>query len=138
MKERLVLDTGPLVAFLDRREAIHPWVVDTFKQSQTPFLTCEAVVTEACFLLRRTPKGMGQIAEWLGIGFIDIPFHLEDASERVFSLMEKYRDQPMSLAEACLVAMVEQGIGDRVLTLDRHFRVYRHSGRRVVPVLMPE
>ena len=42
----------------------------------------------------------------------------------------------MSLADACLVAMVEQEIGDRVFTLDQHFHVYRHSGRRVVPVLM--
>ncbi len=52
--------------------------------------------------------------------------------------MKKYRNLPMSLADASLLAMVEAGIGDRVFTLDKHFRVYRHSGRRVVPVLMPE
>lgn len=52
--------------------------------------------------------------------------------------MEKYRNLPMSLADASLVAMVERGIGDRIFTLDKHFRIYRHSGRRVVPILMPE
>ncbi len=51
--------------------------------------------------------------------------------------MRAYRDLPMSLADASLVAMVEAGAGDRVFTLDEHFRVYRHSGRRVVPVLIP-
>lgn len=44
----------------------------------------------------------------------------------------------MSLADACLVAMVERGMGDRVFTLNGGFKIYRHSGRRVVPVLMSE
>lgn len=71
-------------------------------------------------------------------GQIQVPFQLQAEATRVFALMEKYRDLPMSLADASLVAMVETGIGDRVFTLDKHFRVYRHSGRRVVPVLIPE
>ena len=138
MRERLILDTGPLVAFLDHREARHSWVVETFRQLQTPFFTCEAVVTEACFISQRAPRAIEQIAEWIEIGFIDLSFRLGDSSERIFGLMEKYHDLPMSLADACLVTMIEKGIGDRVFTLDQHFRVYRHSGRRVVPVLMPE
>jgi predicted nucleic acid-binding protein len=133
-----LIDTGPLVAYLDRREAMHPWVRETFSGLQAPFFTCEAVLTEACFLLRRTPRAIRQIAGWLEAGLIKVPFRLADFAEPTFALMEKYRDQPMSLADASLVAMIETGAGDRVFTLDQDFRVYRHAGRRVVPVLMPD
>ena len=50
-----VLDAGPLVAFLDRRDSAHTWAEARFKEVHTPFLTCEAVLTEACFLLRKLP-----------------------------------------------------------------------------------
>jgi predicted nucleic acid-binding protein len=136
--QRLILDTGPLVAFLDRREAMHGWAVECFRQAQVPFLTCEAVLTEACFLLRRHPQAVDQIGLWLEQGFIRVAFRLDDVAPRVFALMEKYRDLPMSLADACLVVMVEQGIGERIFTLDRHFRMYRQLNRRTIPVLMPD
>ncbi len=105
---------------------------------KTPFLTCEPVLTEACFLLQYLPHAIEQIGVWLETGKIQMPFRIQTASRSVFTLMKKYRNLPLSLADASLLAMVEAGIGDRVFTLDKHFRVYRHSGRRVVPVLMPE
>lgn len=138
MKERLLLDTGPLVAWLDREDQWHKAAVGLSKNVRTPFLTCEPILTEACFLLQGMPRAIRQIREWIGSGFIQIPFRLHDESQRVFALMEKYRNLPMSLADACLVAMLESDIGDRVFTLDQHFHIYRDSGRRMVPVLMPE
>jgi predicted nucleic acid-binding protein len=138
VNQKLLIDTGPLVAYLDRRDAFHPWARETFKAVPPLFLTCEAVITETCFLLQRLPRALDQIARWLADGRLRIEFSLEPACPRVFQLMAKYRNLPMSLADACLVAMIERGIGQRVLTLDDHFRLYRHSGRRVVPVLMPE
>jgi len=138
VKERLILDAGPLVAFLDRREARHGWATRRFSDVSLPFLVCEPVLTEACFLLRRMPRAVDQIGAWMEAGYLNVAFELGSHGSRVFALMEKYRDLPMSLADACLVRMVEAGLGDRVLTLDRHFRTYRHSGRRVVPVSMPE
>lgn len=134
----MVLDTGPLVSYLDRREGTHSWVREAFSCLRPPFFTCEAVLTEACFLLRPFPRAIDQIGSWVREGRIQVVYHLQADAQRVFALMEKYRDLPMSLADACLVAMVEQGMGDRILTLDEHFRIYRHRGRRVIPVLMPE
>jgi predicted nucleic acid-binding protein len=127
-----------LVAYLDRRDACHPWARDVFKTVPPLFLTCEAVLTETCFLLRHLPRALDQIAAWLADGRLRIAFTLESASPRVFQLMAKYRELPMSLADACLVTMIEFGVGRRVFTLDNHFRLYRHSGRRIVPVLMPQ
>ena len=137
MRERILLDTGPLVAWLDADDQWHREATGLTRGLATAFITCEPVLTEACFLLQRNPRATEQIAQWLSRGFIRLEFPLTNHAERVFHLMHQYRNLPMSLADACLVAMVETGIGDRVFTLDEHFRIYRHSGRRVVPVLMP-
>jgi predicted nucleic acid-binding protein len=138
LKERILLDTGPLVAWLDEDDQWHEKAVSTARELTPPFLTCDAVLTEACFLLQKQPRAIAQIAAWLEHGFIHVPFNLGDSSAKVFALMAKYRDLPMSLADACLVTMVETGLGERVFTLDRHFKIYRQRGRRVVPLLMPE
>lgn len=137
MNERVLLDAGPLVAWLDGEDQWHSVAVNLSRGFRPPFLTCEPVVTEVCFLLQRLPRAIEQIGKWMENGHLKVAFALGGDYERVFELMEKYRDLPMSLAYACLVRMIEAGIGDRVLTLDHHFRVYRHSGRRVVPVRMP-
>jgi predicted nucleic acid-binding protein len=55
----------------------------------------------------------------------------------VARLLARYRSVPMSLADACLVRMAEQHAASVVLTLDRHFTVYRKSGRLAIPTLMP-
>ncbi len=51
--------------------------------------------------------------------------------------MRRYSNVPMSLADACLVWIVEQTKNASVLTLDSGFRIYRQAGRRVIPVLAP-
>lgn len=137
MRERLLLDTGPLVAWLDGEDQWHDAAVDCSKSVCPPFLTSEPVLTEACFLLQHLPKAIGQIGAWMNSGQIKVPFHVQADSRRIFALMAKYQNLPMSFADASLVAMVEKGMGKRVFTLDKHFRIYRHSDRRMVPVLMP-
>ncbi len=138
MSERLALDTGPLVAWLDADDQWHDEATRMTRGLRPPFLVCEPVLTEACFLLRGQANAIRQIGIWLDIGYIEIAFRLPDHAARAFALMEKYRDLPMSLADAGLVCMIEEDLADRVFTLDAHFRTYRHSGRRVVPALMPE
>lgn len=138
MKEVVLIDTGPLVAAFDRRDEWAEWTTEALREVQGPMLTCEPVLTETWYLLRRVPDAWAKVEKWMDLGFLQVDFELQSNRSAVFRLLSKYRDLPMSLADACLVAMIEQGIGDRVFTLDEHFRLYRHSGRRVVPVLMPE
>lgn len=68
---------------------------------------------------------------------VEAAFRLEDHVEAVARLMRKYASVPMSLADACLVRMAELSPESTILTLDHDFRVYRKSGRQVVPVIMP-
>lgn len=52
--------------------------------------------------------------------------------------MRRYRDRPMSLADACLVRLAELHSGAKVFTLDSDFRIYRRHGNKTIPLLMPE
>ena len=68
---------------------------------------------------------------------LELPFRLEEQSAAVAGLLARYRDAPMSLADACLLRMSELWTDSQVLTCDSHFRPYRRSGRRTIPTLMP-
>ena len=61
MKENVLLDTGPLVAFLNRRDKFHNWALAQWDQIKPPMLTCEAVISEACFLLAQTGTGIDSV-----------------------------------------------------------------------------
>lgn len=135
----MIVDTGPLVAYFDRRERAHGWVAGEMAGLRPPLYTCEAVLTESCFLLQRVyPDGIQRLRGWLERELLTVPFQLSEGMRRPFDLMHRYANLPMSLADACLVHMIEIGAGDRIFTLDQHFRIYRHSGRRAIPVLMLE
>jgi predicted nucleic acid-binding protein len=137
VSERILLDTGPLVALLNRRDAHHDWAVVQWGRLRPPLLTCEAVLSEACFLLRQYPPGGRAVLELLSRGVVEVRFRLDEEVEAVSRQMHKYRDVPMSLADACLVRMSELVPASAVLTLDSDFKRYRRQGRRVVPTIMP-
>jgi predicted nucleic acid-binding protein len=137
MTPPILLDTGPLVAFLNRRDLHHKWALDQWAAAKPPFLTCEAVLAEACFLLRRSSGGSQAVMQLLDRGILVAPFHLEEEPSLIAKLLFRYASVPMSLADACLVRMAERYPSGIVMTLDRDFRIYRKHGRQVIPVKMP-
>lgn len=137
MKVTLV-DTGPLVAFLNRRDRHHRWVVDTMARLRPPLLTCEAVLSETIYLVRALPSGGEAVMEMLERGVVRAVFRLEEEAAAVRTLLSKYGDVPMDLADACLVRMTETYSEPIVVTVDAEFRdVYRRHGRKVIPTMMP-
>ncbi len=76
MKAPVILDTGPLVAFLSHRDVHHEWVTPQMAKLHSPLLTCEAVISEACFLLRK-PTRADAVVELVNLGLMTVPFHLE-------------------------------------------------------------
>jgi predicted nucleic acid-binding protein len=133
----VLADTGALVALLDRREKFHAWAVEQIRTIRPPLLTCEAVLAELCFLLTDVPKGRVAVRDNLASGAWTIDFSLKTEQERVFALMGVYSDQPMSLADGCLVRMSELRTDSRIFTLDRHFQVYRRNRRQLIPLITP-
>lgn len=138
MSRTTILDTGPLVALLNARDPHHVWVRDQWEMIEAPLLTCEAVIGEACFLARRLSRdGQKKVLEFVRRGVLDLSFPLEDEIDAVTRLADKYRDIPMSLADACLVRMCEMHRDGRVLTLDRDFTIYRKNRRQRIALLSP-
>ncbi len=137
MRSRVLLDTGPLVASVNRRDRYHEWVKTQLAHAAPPLLTCEAVLAESSFLLRHCSGGSVAVLELVRRGAIEVGFRVEDHVDSVIKLMAKYTNVPMSLADACLVRMSELHADAEVMTVDSDFRVYRRHGRRTIPVLAP-
>lgn len=133
-----LLDTGPLVSFLGSGLRHHAWAVEQWKRLRPPLLTCEPVLTEAAFLLKREGRDTDAIFELLERGVMRIAFGVQKEQADLRSLMQRYRNRPMSLADACLVRLSEVHADAEVFTLDSDFRIYRRHGNKVIPVRMPD
>lgn len=130
-----LVDTGPIVAFLNRRDRYHAWAAARFGSLAPPLLTCEAVLSEAAYLVRGLAGGPQAILELVERGVIHATFRLQDEISSVKALLRRYR---RDLADACLVRMSELHSDCVVLTIDTEFRdVYRRRGRQVIPTLLP-
>jgi predicted nucleic acid-binding protein len=131
-----LIDTGPLVAYFMAAEAHHEWAVETFKRLRRPALTCEAVVTEACFLIGRRRVPPARLITFLQRGDLEIGLALGDEAGAVRALMDRYANVPMSLADACLVRLAEM-TGLPICTLDSDFTIYRAHGRSTLNLIAP-
>jgi predicted nucleic acid-binding protein len=132
-----IVDTGPLVAFLDRAERYHHWVGERIEELEAPLLVCEPVLTEATYLLAPYSRAQDALFELLHNGALSIAFQIEEHVGALRKLLQKYRDTPMSLADACIVRMAEIHQNHSVLTLDSDFSIYRKNGQVPLTVIHP-
>jgi len=131
-----LFDTGPLVAYLNERDKYHDWAVDAFGGLEPPAITCEPVLTEACFLVERSGRPGTLVLDYLATR-IQIGLQLEPEMETVRALMRRYQNVPMSLADACLVRLAEI-TSLPICTLDTDFAIYRADGRRALALITPD
>ncbi len=137
MRHTLLVDTGPLVALLDRSDLHHNWAVQSFKHIRSPLLTCEAVMAETMHLLRKLPPSLKTLSIWHGDGLIRCSFDFQEQAPTVWKLLAKYADTPMDFADACVVRMAEILPDPRVWTTDTDFLIYRRNARSIIPLLAP-
>lgn len=137
MSERFIVDAGPLVALLSRQDRHHAWAKNVFAEVHPPAITCEAVLAEAWHLLRGTANGQRALLDLIAAGTMSVEFALMSELESVRRLVLRYRDRPMSLADACLVRLAELFDEATVITLDEDFSVYRKHGRQTIRLLAP-
>ncbi len=134
---RVLLDTGPLVALANRRDQHHGWVrteLAALPDAEVQLVTCEAVLTEAHHLVRSrggSSETFAALIERLA------PAVLPAWHPRVLELLRKYPER-MNLADACLLALVEEDAHAFVFTVDRvDFSVYRTRNGQSVPTIAP-
>jgi predicted nucleic acid-binding protein len=135
MARNVLADAGFLVALLARRDVHHAWAVAQARRHAPPWQSCEAAISEAFHLLGG--KGLAALVELLRRQALRIAFGLDEHLEPVLTLMGKYANVPISLADACLVRMTETHADSVLLTTDTDFRIYRRHGRQVVPCVLP-
>lgn len=132
----VLLDTGCIVAFLDRSEAHHASCAAAVSDANFSLVTCEPVIAEACYLVRKLRGAADAILDNVERGVFGIPFRVDQSARPLRALMKKYAQVPMDLADACLVHLAtELGTG-RILTLDGDFRVYRWGKNRPFELLI--
>ncbi len=137
MAERVLIDTGPIVAVLIAKDQHHRWAREQFSLLSPPLFTCEAVLSEAQFLVHNFGGDPVTVLDMIAKGVLTIAFDVEAELDRLSKLQRTYRNVPMSLADACLVRMTELHAQSRVFTIDSDFRIYRRHGRQMIPVLTP-
>lgn len=134
--KRVLVDTGPIVAILSRRDQYHRACVEALRDMPGPLFTCWPVITEAAWLLRRSGDAIQQLLRSVDTGFLELlPLTTEDA-EPIAAILEKYRDTKIQLADAALVHLAARDGLDTIFTLDqRDFSVLRLPRGRAFRIL---
>lgn len=132
-----LIDAGPLVALLDKRDQHHEWAMKTLENAEGELWTCDAVLSEAFYLLGRVPGGREALLKLLVRGAVTIRYSTCDDLPRICELIKKFSSVPMSFADACLVRMTERVDEAKVMTADTDFLVYRRNQRQAVPIIAP-
>jgi len=139
MARRVLVDTGPIAAFLDRRDTHHQWAKQQLAHLRHPLVTCEAVISEAFFLLasiRGRTSTLGALLKDQLVR-VDPDFSFCEHSDEILDNMERYKNVPMSFADACLVRMSEIERDSLLFTTDRDFFTYRRNRRERIPLISP-
>jgi predicted nucleic acid-binding protein len=132
----ILLDTGCIVALLDRSEQHHRQCAEVVSSLAGPLVTCEAVIAESCYLLRGLAGAAQAVLENVESGAFLIPYRLAGSAAKVRKLISKYASLPMDFADACLVDLASQFESGRILTLDDDLRLYRWGRNRQFDLLL--
>ena len=131
----VLLDTGVIVALLDRSERMHDACAETVRELEAPLITCEAVIAESCYLLRNLAGAAEAVIENVASEIFQVPLQLSREAAGVKQILRKYQDRQIDLADACLIRLADEfGTAD-ILTLDRDFAVYRWGRNKAFRML---
>jgi predicted nucleic acid-binding protein len=133
----VLLDTGVIVALLDRRESRHLDCFRAVEGVQRPLVTCEAAIMESCHLLAHIPGASARVLDNVAAGIFEIRLSLSESARNIAAILRKYHDTPASLADACLIHMADELNTGDILTLDSDFRHYRWRKTKPFNLLIP-
>lgn len=136
MKPDVLVDTGALLALLDKSDRWHGVCVDTLRQIRLPLATSEAVLTELFHLAGDNPHEMEAAWRLIGSGAIVLEEIGNLELPAIHELMTRYADRPMDFADATLVHLARREGLSNIFTVDRSdFDTCRIEGRRRFRIL---
>ena len=131
-----LIDTGAILALLDRDDEWHRPCVEAFNATFLPLLTTEAVLTEVFHLTKRDARDIQGVWTLLRSGSVKLAAITDEELPEIHSLMTKYRDRPMDFADATLVYLAARESLSLILTVDHDdFETYRIGGRKRFSIL---
>lgn len=124
--KRILVDTGPLVAILSQGDEYHEVCLNTLRNIPSPLLSCWPVITEAAWLLRKSPRAVQHLLRSIDGGFLELIPLTGAEGEAIAALMKRYEDIRPQLADAALVYLADREKIETIFTLDqRDFSIYR-------------
>jgi predicted nucleic acid-binding protein len=132
----VLVDTSFIVALYNTSDRHHSRCVRVLDTLEQPTATCEAVVTESCYMLRNVRGAVRDVLATIESEALRLPFQLERSAGKVLTIFEKYRDLPASFADSCLVQMADELDTGDILTLDSDFKHYRWRRNRAFRFLI--
>ena len=134
--EPVIIDTGPLVAILNRRDSQHTLCYGQSLELAPPFLTTWPVIAEAAWMLRHTTGGVSKLLGMISAGLLDCYPLDGDSASWMDAFLKKYADQNPQLADASLMYVAERKQAEVIFTLDRRdFSIYRRSDNCPLSIL---
>jgi uncharacterized protein len=141
MSGHALIDTGAILALLDRTDRWHRVCAETFHQLRLPLVTSEAVLTELFHLVGDNRPEMEAAWRFLRSGALLLAAIQDSELPQIRALMSRYWDRPMDFADATLVHLAKRESLSTIFTVDHaDFQTYRIDGRRrfrVLPVRRP-
>lgn len=136
MTDRVLVDTGPIVAILSSDDPHHAVCSSELRKHRQPWLTCWPVLTEAAWLVRKESGGVQRLFELVEKGVIEVVELDAEAPAWVAKFLERYASLKAQVADAALMYLAEQRDVKNILTLDRRdFSVYRTTAGKGLHVL---
>src|SRR5579863_3874615 len=136
MAARALIDTGVILALLDRADKWHASCVDAYHRMPLPLLTTEAVLAEVFHLTYRNLRDVRGIWTLLQSGAVHMSVIDHDELPNIHALMSQYADRPMDFADATLVHLAARESLSAILTVDHDdFETYRIAGRKRFTIL---
>jgi uncharacterized protein len=131
-----LVDTGPMIALLDKSDPWHAACTQAFTQFKLPLLTSEAVLTELFYFMEYRTGDVEAAAKLVQSGIVSLGMIGDADLRNIMRLMRQYRDRPMDFADATLVHLAERENLNTILTIDfADFQTYRIAGRRTFRIL---
>lgn len=133
---RVLIDTGPLVAILSAGDQYHELCVSALRDLPGPLFSCWPVITEAAWLLRRSPRSVSDLLQSAGAGFLELLPLSGVEGGALADLLAKYASLRPQLADVALVHLANRDDIDTIFTLDRRdFSVYRSAKNRAFRIV---
>jgi predicted nucleic acid-binding protein len=135
--ERILADTGPMVALFSEADQHHQRCSETLALLTPPLFTCWPVVTEAVWLLRKRPDAVQLLFQSFAGGMFTLLPLSDDDVPAIATFMKRYESAGLQFADAALAHLAEREKIRTVFTTDRRdfslIRLKRNRALRLIP-----